>query len=58
MKIRKILFLRGLQNEVFDECDACNKNKLLEYLAMDENNTMFTLCKECGEHLKIIMDNS
>jgi formate dehydrogenase maturation protein FdhE len=56
MNYRKILFLRELQSNVRNECDACHKHKLLEYLAMDENNTMFTVCKECSEHLKKIMD--
>ncbi len=56
MNTRKILFLRELQNKVRDDCDVCHKNKLLEYLAMDGENNMFTVCKECSEHLRKAMD--
>ena len=56
MKNRKILFLRELQNKVRYDCDVCHNNKLLEYLAMDEKNSMLTVCKECSEHLRKAMD--
>ncbi|HAM53111.1 MAG TPA: hypothetical protein DCP92_21335 [Nitrospiraceae bacterium] len=58
MKDPKILFLKELQNKVRDECDVCHKNKLLEYLAMDEKNNMFTVCKECSEHLRMVTDGA
>jgi len=53
---RKILFLGKLQSNIIDECDACREHKLLEYLAMDEKNNMFTVCKECSEHFKNIIN--
>ena len=56
MKNRKILFLRELQSKIRNACDACHEVKLLEYLAMDERNNMFTICKECGEQLKRTID--
>ncbi len=56
MTKRKILFIRELLSKIKDECDVCHEYKLLEYLAMDEKNTMFTVCKECGECFKKSMD--
>jgi formate dehydrogenase maturation protein FdhE len=56
MKKGEILFLRELENIIRNDCDVCHKNKLLEYLAMNENNNMFTVCKECGEYLRRVMD--
>jgi NAD-dependent SIR2 family protein deacetylase len=56
MKTKKVLFLGELQNKVRYDCDVCHKNKLLEYLAMDENNSMFTVCKECSDNLRKTMD--
>jgi NAD-dependent SIR2 family protein deacetylase len=53
---RKILFLGELQSKVGYDCDECHKNKLLEYLAMDEKNNLLTVCKECGESLRKVMD--
>jgi NAD-dependent SIR2 family protein deacetylase len=52
MDSRKILFLRELQNKVKNYCDTCHENKTLEYLAMDEKNNMFTVCKACGDDLR------
>ncbi len=56
MTKRKILFIRELLINIKDECDACHEHKLLEYLAMDEKNNMFTICKECSERFKKSMD--
>jgi formate dehydrogenase maturation protein FdhE len=58
MMNRKILFLRELQNKVREDCDVCHKNKSLEYLAMDEKDSMFTVCKECSEHLRKAMNDA
>ena len=56
MDKRKILFIRELQSKIRYVCDSCHESKLLEYLAMDERNNMFTVCKECSEQLKKLMD--
>lgn len=53
---RQILFIRELQITINGVCDACHENKVLEYLAMDEGNDMFTICKECCECIKKISD--
>ncbi len=53
---RQISFIRELQTTINDECDVCHKNKMLEYLAMDEDNDMFTICKDCCEKFKKISD--
>jgi hypothetical protein len=56
MNSKKILFLWELQSKVRNECDTCHDSKLLEYLAIDEKGNMFTVCNECGVHLRRIMD--
>ncbi len=53
---RQISFIGELQITINDECDVCHKNKVLEYLAMDEDNDMFTICKDCCENFKKISD--
>ncbi len=50
MSNRQISFIRELQSTINNECDFCHEDKLLEYLAMDENNDMFTICRECCEY--------
>ncbi len=53
---RQMSFIGELQVTINDECDICHKNKVLEYLAMDEDNDMFTICKECCDNFKKISD--
>jgi hypothetical protein len=58
MGSRHILCFRELICKVRDNCDLCHKYKLLEYLAMDEENAMLTICKECCEHHKKNIDTN
>jgi hypothetical protein len=58
MRYRQILFIRELQSSIKDECDICHEIKWLEYLAMDEQNTMLTICEDCCQYLNKSADDT
>lgn len=48
MNIRGISFVTELKTQVKHECADCHEYKLLVYLIVDDQNHMFSVCKECG----------
>lgn len=51
MDPREISFITELKIQVKHECPVCHEYKLNEYLVMDDQGDMFSVCKECGAHL-------
>ncbi len=51
----EISLLRELQNKVKYECDICHKQKLLEYVMMDNKGNTFSVCRECKD--SVLEDN-
>lgn len=51
----KISFITKLLNRVHDECALCEEIKLLEYLAIDDQDNLYDICENCKKKVEEIM---
>jgi len=48
----KISYIGTLQNSVTHTCSICSKVKLLEYVMMDNQDNVLSVCKECRDRVE------